>query len=177
MCRQRCMRNSMAPLYFPCSGLSKTYSPLTCRNHLPGAGRQARSVPFVRPAKSISRCQTTLVVRAAAEQIVHSDQDMVSNGSSSGGYDLEGAATAATLAVHGGERAGRPRVSGGCTAQRSWGFQASSAGRVGIGWGALLRAASCEAAAREAAATAQLLPPAARRLADDAHRPDFYLHF
>lgn len=102
----------MAPLYSPCFQLSQVYSPLSSRklNHLPGS--QARSVPFVRPTRSISRFQHQ--VRAAAEPMTAADQN-TGNGSGSS-YDLEDdGCTAATRAVHGGERAGRPRVSG-----RSW---------------------------------------------------------
>lgn len=99
----------MAPLYSPCFQYSKSYSPLSLRKvgHLPGA--QARSVPFTRPTKAIS---TRFQVRAVSEQVVQSDQaDMPTNGSHSSSV-LEDGMNPGTMAVHGGERAGRPRVSG-----------------------------------------------------------------
>ena len=105
----------MAPLYSACSQLHQAYSPLSSRklNHLPGS--QTRSVPFVRQARTFSKFQAQ-VVRAVSEEVVTSDHaSMTGNGASSNGaasLDQEERLTPATRAVHGGERAGRPRVSG-----------------------------------------------------------------
>lgn len=104
----------MAPLYSQCSQLYKIYSPLSSRslNHLPGA--QSRNVPLVRPNRAVSKF-TSQVVKAVSEQVVDSDQaQMVENGVN-GSYNLEDGCSAATRAVHGGERAGRPRVSDSLT--------------------------------------------------------------
>lgn len=99
----------MAPLCLSVSQLQHTYCPLSTRSgHLPG--RQARVVPCTRVAKAISRQH--FVVRAVSET-----EEVMTNGADGahGAVEvdrLEGASRA-TRAVHGGERAGRPRVSGG----------------------------------------------------------------
>lgn len=100
----------MAPLYGCVGQLQQAFCPLSTRahlNHLPG--RQARSVPCTRLSTAFSRQQR--VVAAAASEVMANDADSTANGSSVELDRLAGASRG-TKAVHGGERAGRPRVSG-----------------------------------------------------------------
>ncbi len=101
----------MAPTFLSCKGLSKVYSPLNSRhlNHLPGP--QTRSVPFVRPTQPISR--SLMVVVTAVSEIVERDSQGESQDNGAAFRNAQAGYTTGTLAVHGGERGGRPRVSGG----------------------------------------------------------------
>lgn len=100
----------MAPLFLSVAQLHNSFCPMSTRahlNHLPG--RQARVVPATRLASPISRSQR--VVSAAASEVVANESG--TNGAESGVQrDRLAGASRATKAVHGGERAGRPRVSG-----------------------------------------------------------------
>lgn len=75
-------------------------------------GKQGRSVPFVRPTKSISKAN--IVVAAAPEHVLDTDNENENrnegglNGSRNPGEEY----SAGLLAVHGGELSGRPKVSG-----------------------------------------------------------------
>lgn len=74
-------------------------------------GKQGRTVPFVRPTRSISR--THIVVAAAPEHVVDANNDLNSDkrtNDDSRSSDVE--YSAGLLAVHGGEMSGRPKVSG-----------------------------------------------------------------
>lgn len=102
----------MAPLFLSVAQLQHTFCPLSTRGshlaHLQGS--QARSVPCTRLSRAVSRQQT--VVRAVSEA------EVMSNGTTNGdGASIEPDRLAgtrpSTKTVHGGERAGRPRVSGG----------------------------------------------------------------
>ncbi|KAL4458268.1 hypothetical protein ABPG75_013133 [Micractinium tetrahymenae] len=104
----------MAPLFLTVAQLQHTFCPLSTRGnhlaHLPGS--QARSVPCTRLSRAVSRQQT--VVRAVSEA------EVMSNGTTSGdGASIEPDRLAgtrlSTKTVHGGERAGRPRVSDSLT--------------------------------------------------------------
>lgn len=98
----------MAPLFLTVAQLSHTFCPLSTRRSSQLPGSQARSVPCNRLCKAISRQQVT--VRAVSE-VMASNEDATSNGASLE-HDRLAGTSRATKAVHGGERAGRPRVSG-----------------------------------------------------------------
>ena len=108
------------------------------------------------------------MVRAVSESMVEHTSDQLGNGAN-GSYDLEGGATAATRAVHGGERAGRPRVSGALALGGELGGQAGQAG------GHAAEAPQPLAAGRPPTAC-PCVRARRRRLADDPHRPDVHLH-
>lgn len=100
----------MAPLFIDCSRLSYVYSPYTSRKRCALPGLQARAVPYNRPSRNISRCHYS-VVKAISEDVTAPNFDhRAYSGNGSGESGLE--PTQGMLAVHGGERAGRPRVSG-----------------------------------------------------------------
>ncbi|KDD72485.1 Cys/Met metabolism PLP-dependent enzyme, partial [Helicosporidium sp. ATCC 50920] len=96
----------MAPQFLTCSRLSSVYSPLSSRGSASLPGNQARRVPFVRPTHNISRALVLprAVSESAAQEVYQRDHSQVQANFSPG-----------TLAVHGGERAGRPRVSDSLT--------------------------------------------------------------
>ena len=100
----------MAPLFLPCNRLYAVYSPYTNRRASNLPGQQGRSIPFVRPCKNISKLHT-VVVQAVSENIV---EEHSGNNGANGSRESNGTTQQSTglLAVHGGERAGRPRVSG-----------------------------------------------------------------
>jgi hypothetical protein len=98
----------MAPLFLSVKELQHTFSPLSTRStHLPGS--QGRNVPCTRLCRAISRQQ--VVVRAVSEVMANGSEDATTNGATLQQDRLAGVRQA-TRAVHGGERAGRPRVSG-----------------------------------------------------------------
>lgn len=100
----------MAPLFLTVAQLQHTFCPLSTRGHLAHLqGSQARSVPCTRLSRAVSRQQT--VVRAVSEA------EVMSNGTTNGDgagieHDRLAGTRLSTKTVHGGERAGRPRVSG-----------------------------------------------------------------
>ena len=100
----------MAPLFVAAQQLSRCYSPLSSRklNHLPGNGW--RSVPFVRPCQPLSRLESA--VRAVSEEVVADEEPEVGNGNGAAQRERHSKFLPSTQSVHGGERAGRPRVSG-----------------------------------------------------------------
>lgn len=117
---------TMAPLFMACSRLPQVYSPLSCRRSSSLPGVQARRIPFVRSMRPIGRAQR--FYRAVSEPVA------AAKGSQSDGSgeahqrdhsDVQAGFSPGTLAVHGGERAGRPRVSGG------WGRWLGGRGVVG----------------------------------------------
>ena len=114
-----CKGAAMAPLFIPCHRLPHVYSPLSSRGGRSLSGQQGRSVPFVRPCKAISRVHT--VTRAVSENVVEKQEDN-GRGSNNGPRESGNGAqpSAGMLAVHGGERAGRPRVSGAQPCQHAW---------------------------------------------------------
>lgn len=159
---------AMAPLYCSQRQLAAAYSPLSTRKAaqpLPHSlGR-----PCNRAANAISR-QHTLVVRATAEEVM---AEQATNGSME--VDRLLGKSRATKAVHGGERAGRPRVSGeGARARRRrrrrWRLQsrlqrlAAPAAAAAAPWRALaVSAAQGHAGLQGLALPARGLgPPAAR---------------
>ena len=101
----------MGLAYLCVATLQHVYCPLSTRNSRHLQGSQTRVVPCNRLAKPISRQQR--VVRAVSEEVMTngSGADANTNGASVEHDRLRGT-SAATKAVHGGERAGRPRVSG-----------------------------------------------------------------
>lgn len=125
----------MAPLFLSVAQLQRTFCPLSTRaSHLPGS--QARTVPCNRLCKAISRQQ--VVVHAAAQVMANGSEDTTSNGVSGVEHDRLAGASPATKAVHGGERAGRPRVSG------AWWYARSPGSRcMLLPWRRRWRPASC----------------------------------
>lgn len=103
----------MAPLYVAAGRLAQVYSPLNSgRKQLPGS--QARSVPFVRPCKQVSRQADYWAPRAISEEeVLAIDDNTDKNGA--GRESVYDGMTPGTMVVHGGERAGRPRVSDSLT--------------------------------------------------------------
>lgn len=103
----------MAPLFLTVAQLQHTFCPLSTRGHLAHLqGSQARSVPCTRLSRAVSRQQT--VVRAVSEA------EVMSNGTTNGDgagieHDRLAGTRLSTKTVHGGERAGRPRVSDSLT--------------------------------------------------------------
>lgn len=98
----------MAPLVLSAAQLQRCYSPLTLRRVQPSAS--GRAVPTCRLARSVSRQE--VLVKAVSEETV-ADSAQGENGANGAEHDRLAGASRATKAVHGGERAGRPRVAGG----------------------------------------------------------------
>ncbi len=105
----------MAPLVLSAAQLQRCYSPLTLRRVQPTAG--GRAVPCCRLARSVSRAE--VVVKAVSEETV-ADSAQGENGANGAEHDRLAGASRATKAVHGGERAGRPRVAGGPADGAAW---------------------------------------------------------
>lgn len=101
----------MAPLPLSCHQLSHISSPSSSRSGHNLPGKEARSVSFVRRSRYKSHSKFT--VKAVSENVLEK-QEGNNNGSGSGLWEQGGEAqpSPGMLAVHGGERAGRPRVSG-----------------------------------------------------------------
>ena len=99
----------MAPLFIDCSRLSYVYSPYTSRKRCALPGLQARVVPYNRQSRNISRAN--FVVKAISKDVVERNQDHRAY-SGNGARESGEQPSQGLLAVHGGERAGRPRVSG-----------------------------------------------------------------
>eukprot|EP00887_Chlorella_sp_A99_P006206 scaffold3.g6206.t1 len=102
----------MAPLMCSLAQSKRAYSPYSHRAVANLAGAPTRQVPFCRPSTHLSRLQH--VVKAAAEEVMEGQEHSSGNGAAL----KEGASphlSNATQAVHGGERAGRPRVSDSLT--------------------------------------------------------------
>lgn len=108
----------MAPLFVSCSKLSQVYSPHSCRSSsLPGM--QSRVVPFMCAPAHMGQSSR---LRATASEPTTKQQASDPTGLSGSlqTYEehqkdhrgVQASFSASTLAVHGGERAGRPRVSG-----------------------------------------------------------------
>lgn len=100
----------MAPLVLSAAQLQRCYSPLTLRRVQPTAG--GRAVPCCRLTRSVSRQE--IVVKAVSEETV-ADSAQGANGNGAEQHDRLASASRATKAVHGGERAGRPRVADSLT--------------------------------------------------------------
>jgi len=109
----------MAPLFLACNQLSYVYSPYTSRSMHNLPGQQSRCVPFMRPCMSKHISKSTTIIKAAAENAVTQSGSNTNNGAD-GANGTHGNREPKTglLAVHGGERAGRPRVSGRCFLRR-----------------------------------------------------------
>ena len=101
----------MGLAYLSVATLQHVYCPLSTRNSRHLQGSQTRVVPCNRLARPISRQQR--VVKAVSEEVMTngSGADGTTNGANLEHDRLRGTSVA-TKAVHGGERAGRPRVSG-----------------------------------------------------------------
>lgn len=102
----------MAPLFLPSHRLSHTCSSVSPKNAHNLPGQQSKSGPLVRPpCKHTSRANT--VVKAVSENVVK-DSEGQSPKSDIEPLEHRGGTKSSPgmLAVHGGERAGRPRVSG-----------------------------------------------------------------
>lgn len=113
--RQRLV--TMAPLFIPCTSLPRVYSPLAQRRGPCLPGRQSRSIPFTRPSQPLGRLALAPPTQAASPDLVGSPPPDAVNGNGGEAHQRDHSHVQAefcqgTLAVHGGERAGRPRVSG-----------------------------------------------------------------
>lgn len=133
----------MAPLVLSAAQLQRCYSPLTLRRVQPSAS--GRAVPCCRLARSVSRQE--VLVKAVSEETV-ADSAQGENGANGAEHDRLAGASRATKAVHGGERAGRPRVAGG------------EGRRASLGGTALVAAAAaCRRCCLLPGTAAHVLPP------------------
>ncbi|KAL6778172.1 CGS1 [Auxenochlorella protothecoides x Auxenochlorella symbiontica] len=110
----------MAPLFIPCTSLPRVYSPLAQRRGPCLPGRQSRSIPFTRPSQPLGRLALAPPTQAASPDLVGSPPPDAVNGNGGEAHQRDHSHVQAefcqgTLAVHGGERAGRPRVSDSLT--------------------------------------------------------------
>lgn len=109
----------MAPLFIPCTDLSRVYSPLAQGRGPCLPGVQSRVIPFTRPSRPLGRLvKPRPLPGAVAPELVRTlipsavsrngaEQHQIDHSEAQADYQQ------GTLTVHGGERAGRPRVSGG----------------------------------------------------------------
>lgn len=105
----------MAPLFIPCTELQRVYSPLAQHRGRCLPGVQSRVIPFTRPCRSLGRlAKAPVLPRAVAPELVGSVAPQANGVEPHQRDHTEAHADycQGTLTVHGGERGGRPRVSG-----------------------------------------------------------------
>lgn len=126
----------MHSLPCPPAGSGGHPAPAVQQLTLPTTGDLVRppcSVPFVRPSRQCLRVDAQAAATSAERFIAHGKVDTqhgANNGSGPSFHDIEAWYSVGTRAVHSGERAGRPRVSGEA---RRWRWE-----HWGVGWGGSL---------------------------------------